>query len=546
MAHLENEFLSKRYQKWDNFKDDDEDDVAVPLTSQTQYDLAGDEDITIVDQVLLSRDEVEKLKKFDQTKQEIWQIVVRKLRVWSASSKGAEEGEDAIPCRPYAILVNNIYPLGQVVSKKICDPPEEFPSAAEILKLSLDSMNDPPSNIPQHRPDKIVFADKNLVGQLRCSYAAIGIECTFLTESDGINECISELSGHLVRKDLASIGSVSEKPGLISLGLPADSVAQWYDACATFVELSPWHKMVERQSIQVDASSSISLSSKPNSSVQGGSVYVSVLGHSNDPNEETLKGMALFFTRTDLQRRVLPPGQTLALMENPELRRCASCDKKAKPGSDLKRCTRCQCVFYCDATCQRNHWKVHKINCVDPKKAKPDSKQHMWGARELSIFFGGITSMPFDDLDAIDKYNCRVGKWNGQEMYPTPMLFLQGEPSAPLPSDLIWLTRGLNSINRMLMTNPSFLNTSMAGLLGMNAKGEPVDTTEEAKLTFEIPTLLKEDTEQVVIRNSSVLSMQDVEALRSAIKKKNEEMAANPDTSETSNDATNDGSCEIM
>ncbi|ETV91658.1 hypothetical protein, variant [Aphanomyces invadans] len=404
MAHLENEYLTKKYQKWDHFKDDDDDDTAIPATSKpTQYDHAGDAEITIVDQMLLTPAQLEKYKRMDQTKSEIWQIVVRKLRVWSASSEGAAEGDDAIPCRPYAILVNNIYPLGQVVSKKICDPPEVFPTAQEILALSLEAMADPPNCIPQHRPDKIVFADKKLVGELRLSYAALGIECTYLTESEGIDACIAELSGHLVRKDMASIGAVSEKPGLLSLGLTQDQVVEFYDTCAKFAELQPWLRLVERQAIQIDATSSLSLSSKPHSSVQGGSVYVSVLGHVDDPNtEDSLKGLALFFTRTDLQRRVLPPGQKLALLENAKLRRCAACDKKAAEDKKLKRCTRCQCVFYCDAQCQRNHWKDHKVNCVDPSKQSTEQKV-TWGARELSVFFGNITAMPFDDLDAIDK-----------------------------------------------------------------------------------------------------------------------------------------------
>ncbi|EQC32066.1 hypothetical protein SDRG_10263 [Saprolegnia diclina VS20] len=541
MAHLENEFLSKKYQKWDNFKDDDDDDTAVPVQSQTQYDHSGDADIEIVDQMLLTRGQLDKFKKLDQTKQEIWQIVVRKLRVWSASSQGAEEGDDAIPCRPYAILVNNIYPLGQVVSKKICDPPEVYPSAREILELSLNAMADPPSKIPQHRPDKIVFADKALVGQLRLSYAALGIECTYLTESDGIDACISELSGHLVRKDLASIGSVSEKPGL---PLPADAIQAWYEACATFVDLSPWRKLVERQSIQIDTTSCKAgrSTSRCSATRRTRTKRVSRVRRPLPPTSLlTVRGLglALFFTRTDLQRRVLPPGQTLALMENPSLRRCAACDKKAPAGADLKRCTRCQCVFYCDATCQRSHWKDHKVNCVDPTiaAASDDGKKaHNWGARELSVFFGGVTSMPFDDLDAIDAHGCRIA----HGMYPTPMLFRHGEPSTPLVSDLLWLTRGLEAMNAMLKTAPGFVNASMAGLLGLH------DAAEEAKISVEIPSLVAGTTETVVLRNSSVLSMQDVDALRSAVEKKKK--ARVDDTAEEKADASanNEGSCVLM
>lgn len=141
-------------------------------------------------ETLVNPKQVEKIRKLDQTKHEVWQVVVRKLRVWSASSSGAADGSDAVPCRPYCIMVNNLYPLGQVVTKKICDPPEVYPSPQTILDVTLACMLDPPSKAPQHRPEMIAFPDKNYVGKLRKSYAAIGIECSFLTESDGIDSYV--------------------------------------------------------------------------------------------------------------------------------------------------------------------------------------------------------------------------------------------------------------------------------------------------------------------------------------------------------------------
>jgi len=34
-------------------------------------------------------------------------------------------------------------------------------------------------------------------------------------------------------------------------------------------------------------------------------------------------------------------------------------------GSDeLRRCSGCKCVYYCDQTCQRQHWQVHQTECV--------------------------------------------------------------------------------------------------------------------------------------------------------------------------------------
>lgn len=76
------------------------------------------------------------------------------------------------------------------MSKKICDPPEVYPSPKTVLELTLQAMLDPPTSTPQHRPDKIVFPDRNFVGKLRKSYSALGIECSYLSESEGIDSYI--------------------------------------------------------------------------------------------------------------------------------------------------------------------------------------------------------------------------------------------------------------------------------------------------------------------------------------------------------------------
>jgi tetratricopeptide (TPR) repeat protein len=44
-------------------------------------------------------------------------------------------------------------------------------------------------------------------------------------------------------------------------------------------------------------------------------------------------------------------------------RYCAECGKEEGGVSSLKACTSCKLVKYCDATCQRNHWKKHKKQC---------------------------------------------------------------------------------------------------------------------------------------------------------------------------------------
>ncbi|GLE02220.1 hypothetical protein PINS_up011058 [Pythium insidiosum] len=522
------EFLSKKYQKWDKFQDDSDDEQDVPRVP-TQFDTEGEDDIVVSTELLLTPQQIDKFRKLDQPHQEVWQVVVRKLRVWSASSAGAADGADAIPCRPYCILVNNLYPLGQVISKKICDPPEVYPSPQVILDTTLHAMLDPPTNTPQHRPDKIVFPDKYYVGQLRKSFSAIGIECSYLSESQGIDAYIQELSNHLVKNDLASVAEVSERPGLNSgSGVTPEILKPFYEACARYARLEPWKHLAERQAIQIDAREQIHVDRR--NEVSRGTVFSSVIASPTSSGQ--IQGLALFFTRTDLERRVLPAGERLALMENPELRRCAHCDKKAPKGSELKRCTRCKCTFYCGAECQRAHWKDHKISCVPQSDVvEQTDKKIVWGAKEMSILYGGATTVPFDDLDAVDKHSLPVATIHGEELYPTAMVFKFGEPDIPTAADLVWLTRALIAHSELLEKHPLFMQTTVGALLGLDDDENGVER-EQPKVEFTCKTLGFDD--HLVVRNSSVLTMQDVEKLRAYVKKQQQQHQA------TTESATNE------
>ncbi|ETI42613.1 hypothetical protein, variant 2 [Phytophthora nicotianae P1569] len=524
------QYLTKNYEKWNNFQDDsDSDNEDVPRVP-TQFDVEGDADIVISTEMLLTLKQVERYRKLEKKQLEVWQVVVRQLRVWSASSAGADDGQDAVPCRPYCILVNNLYPLGQVVSKKICDPPEVYPSPQTVLDLTLQAMLDPPTNTPQHRPDKIVFPDKNFVGQLRKSYSSLGIECSYLSESDGIDAYIQELSQHLIRKDLASVAEVSERAGLISgAGVTTEALAAFYSACEQYAKLEPWDRLAERQAIQVDAVGDEELRLDARHHVGRGTVFSSVIstrtgGGPNGEGGDHIRGMALFYTRADLERRVLPPGEQLALMENPELRRCAKCDKRAAPGKELKRCTRCKCTFYCDAQCQRGHWKDHKVSCTPPGSTTSGPGEHkiVWGAKEMSILYGPQTSVPFDDLDVITKHSLHIAKVKGEFLYPSAVVFRKGDPSVPDVSELAWLTRALNAQIELVGKQPLFMQDTMGELLGL-------DDSEPRKLELQCKTLGHDD--HLVIRNSTVLTMHDVERLRKVIKK--QQVGAQKDEGET-------------
>jgi len=56
----------------------------------------------------------------------------------------------------------------------------------------------------------------------------------------------------------------------------------------------------------------------------------------------------------------------------PNAKRCHYCDKTSQ---DMKRCSKCKAVRYCNFRCQRNDWKMHKNMCkqltiCDPKKTE--------------------------------------------------------------------------------------------------------------------------------------------------------------------------------
>lgn len=334
-----------------------------------------------------------------------------------------------------------------------------------------------------------------------------------------------DLSNHLVKKDLASVAEVSERPGMISgAGVTPEILGHFYDACARYTRLEPWNRLAERQAIQIDAREEIRIDK--HHTVSRGTIFSSVIAtRAADAN---IHGLALFFTRADLERRVLPTGEKLAHIENPELRRCGFCDKKAAKGAELRRCTRCKCTFYCNGECQKAHWKDHKINCIAPGAAvAADSKQIQWGAKEISILFGSMTSVPFDDLDAVDKHGFKVEKYQGEPYYPSAVVFKHGDPEIPDVSSLLWLTRALMAQIELLEKHPQFMQSSLADVLGLDDAAQASDHSrngEQKRIEVLGKTLGFDD--HLVVRNSTVLTMSDVEKIRGVVAQQQKKAAA--------------------
>lgn len=479
-------------------------------------------DIIVSSKQYLKPAEVEKVKKLSQNKNEIWQVVVRKLRVWSATSS-SNETSTVTPCRPYCIMINNLYPLGQVVHKVICNPPEEYPSPSKIIQCLIQTMLDPPSNnFTQHRPDKIVFPDKYFVGELRKSCGSINIECSYLSESEGIDSYIKQLSEHLVKKDMASVNSVNERPGSLQEenGITTELFREFHELCKQFYETKPWLKYAERQALQISASQQIRLSSKYN--VPSGNVFVSVIA--TQTQEDFVHGMALFITRSDMERRVVPPDEQLALMVDPRLRRCALCDSRAEDleeklnvkNVELKRCTRCKCVFYCNQQCQRAHWKDHRMNCVAAEETTAKNAAGVqWGSIELSILFGSEMLSSFDDLDAIERLEIEasgVSESDNMPMYPSVIALERGTLRTPNATDLVLLIRGLRAFVG-LEDHPHFMQKSTLDLIGLKVPEQTLELHVDGS-SFGTSDPLK-------VRNATVLTTKDVDRLRKTVQSAN-------------------------
>nr|CCA16385.1 conserved hypothetical protein [Albugo laibachii Nc14] len=476
-------------------------------------------DIIVSCTQLLEPSQVEKLKKLTQNQNEIWQVVVRKLRVWSATSSSNED-TTVIPCRPYCILVNNLYPLGQVVHRVICNPPEVYPSPYEIMQCLVQAMLDPPSsNFTQHRPDKIVFPDKHYVGELRKSCGSINIECSYLSESEGIDSYIKQLSDHLVRKDMASVNTANERPGCFQdeNGITPEIFREFHELCRRFYDAKPWQQFAERQALEISASQQVRLSSKY--SVPSGNVFVSVIATQTE--DSFVHGMALFITRSDLERRVVQPDEQLALMVDPRLRRCAFCDSRVEDleeklsvkNVELKRCTRCKCVFYCNQECQRAHWQDHRMNCVAPSETtEKNNSGSQWGSIELSILFGPETLSSFNDLDAIEKYQIApsgMSESDNVPMYPSVIALERGTLRAPNVKDFVLLLRGLRAFVG-LGNHPYFMQETTLDLIGVKVSVQTLEVQVDGT-SFGTVDPLK-------VRNATVLTTKDVERLRSTAK----------------------------
>jgi len=439
--------LTAEYSKWDSFEEETEDMNSDFHSVKAQQFNLGSNQFEVKDVNHIS-DEVEasigkRIRKLNQNDKDIWQVVIRKLRVWSASESG-------VACRPYCIFINQLYPQSALIYQEICSPPELYPIPSQIVNILTKAFLNPLSG-DQRKPKTLTFTNPVLAGELHLAFRRQwGIDVSELSESEGIDTLIKSFSDVLIKKDIASISSVSERPGLLSIDFVTPVVvSSLFDSAIRFAALHPWRNIQEQQVFEVSVSKPKQIVSKKDTIlVTPGKVWVSVLGFRGGTY-----GIAIFNSKLDLESRM---GQHFGMDSTS---RCSFSGrtplelghelKKTKPprvdirdGSEL---------MYADNEALKKHWpeiRPYAITKDEYLKGLEEKRQY-WQGTEFTMLFEEATYLPFDDLDMIDELNLPIvssAEELGENTFPLFLQFNHGTPSRPSLAQLVWFSRCLEVV----------------------------------------------------------------------------------------------------
>lgn len=177
----------------------------------------------------------------------------------------------------------------------------------------------------------------------------------------------------------------------------------YFAAAARFFAAQPWNRFPSTRALVLQAPA-------PGGEPSGlfttgvtapvGRVWVSVMGDGTDgaARGSTPRGLAVFFTRADLENRMLPGGK-VARERGLRCQSCGAREEEAGRARRLLRCTRCRSVYYCSGDCQRSDWAQHKPGCVLAGAHEVNGVR--WGLRECVVMFEEGLMLPFPDLDAV-------------------------------------------------------------------------------------------------------------------------------------------------
>ncbi|KAI9914918.1 hypothetical protein PsorP6_007743 [Peronosclerospora sorghi] len=101
------------------------------------------------------------------------------------------------------------------------------------------------------------------------------------------------------------------------------------------------------------------------------------------------------------------------------------------------------------------------------------------------------------------QHSLRIATVDGESLYPSAVVFRHGTPSVPVVTELEWLARALTAQIEIIGHQPQSMRKTMGAWVGMEE-----EDGEQVKVELSCETFGWKD--ELVIRNSTVLTMQDV------------------------------------
>lgn len=377
-----------------------------------------------------------------------YQLIPVQLRVWLAD-------QNDVACRPWYIFIAELYPRGKVINQRVHSPASQKPDAFAMLSFLADHVLHPPEGEARRRPTHVSFVDEGVTEVLKPMLSKLKVETGTLSLADGIQEYTKLLSNRMVELEKATRGEAAERPGILSVkGVTAQLGRDLCSAALEMFQARPWKGIPEHIALE------IRLPSGDGEDRYRDRYYVTVLGSSGN-----VQGFALMASLTKLRekyrRAVLNKGEALQELSDEDeedqgdddafgvarkghsvsqtmddVLLCGACGRRvgesaaADGAKYVDRCGGCRRLLYCNERCQKLDWRErHRSECqqatTDPEYIfKRD--EWAWLQRELALLFLDPTSIPFDDLDATEKYGWDYVQEVSPPLYPLAFATVEG------------------------------------------------------------------------------------------------------------------------
>ncbi|CDF37965.1 unnamed protein product [Chondrus crispus] len=375
-----------------------------------------------------------------------YQVLAIQLRVWLAD-------QNDVACRPWYILIAELYPRGKVINQRVHSPAAQKPGPAALLHFLADHILCPPEG-EAARPTHVSFIEDAVTDALKPTLTKLRIEAGTLIVADGIAEYTKLFSNKMINMNKATRGDAAERPGILSVrGLTPSVAGEMCAAAKEMFRARPWSRIAEHIALE------IRLPTPDPGHNYRDRYYVTVLGSAGN-----VQGFALMPSLTKLRekyrRAVRNKGEALEEVSDDEegdgafegarkghsvsrtmddVLLCGACGKRvgeATEGDGAKyvdRCGGCRRLLYCNERCQKLDWRErHKDEC---QQATSDAEyvfkrdEWAWLQRELALLFLDPTAIPFDDLDAAETYKWDYIEEVSPPLHPLPFVTVEGTAS---------------------------------------------------------------------------------------------------------------------